>query len=493
MPSLTLLASLKDHVDSWSIRIYKKAGEEAGLTDNQIVEVLNRDRGVSHYYRVKFDGRVRKTIAVLDRVSAELLGTQSSDTLEILPADPIAAKEVVLRVEMPGASRAEQTALVDELNRDGGYVLHEFFSRREPVFNHGSKIFWEDRNISLKILRIDPYPYGFYSQNTVVRVALSTPFNGVLLLDTSGSMWYYKIPNAPGILKLSDDPILRELREKKEFWMLNDVIEAIENETEVPRLYAAIAAVLLYFSEKAERELSERVALIAYDSTARIARYTAPDSREFEWLQIGHGGLDTQEQYKLMLIRVLFETLGKDMNKPTNGLDAFEEVIRLVGEMDRVSENRMPSMVIVLSDGEFNGKKGTKATLEDVREVSTVIIDQIKSKISSNRNVIVNCVYIGDDSDERGKLAVNTLKEITKLTRGEFIQPKKLTELAKFYERSAQSLVYDLGIVRQELFQKVQDEKAKMIEREEAEAAKGDESLDENVIDQASNPDDKPK
>jgi len=469
MPSLTLLASLKDGVDSWSIRIYKKTGEEAGLVDNQIVEVINRDRGTSHFYRVKFDGRVRKTIAVLNRVSAELIGTQSSDALEVVPAEQVPAKEVILRVEMPGASRAEQTALVDELNRDGGYVLHEFFSRREPVFNHGAKIAWEERNISLKILRVDPYPYGYYNQNTVVRVALSTPFNGILLLDTSGSMWYYKIPNAPGILKLSDDPILRELREKKEYWMLNDVIEAIENETEVPRLYAAIAAVLLYFSEKAERELSERVALIAYDSTARIARYTAPDNKEYEWLQIGHGGLDTQEQYKQMLVRVLFETLGKDMNKPTNGLDAFEEVIRLVSEMDRVSENRMPSMVIVLSDGEFNGKKGTKATLNDVREVSDVIIEQIKSRISSNRNVIINCVYIGDDSDERGKIAVNTLKEIARLTRGEFIQPKKLTELAKFYERSAQNLVYDLGMVKQELFQKVQKEKEQIVEQAEME------------------------
>jgi hypothetical protein len=466
--ALTLLASLKDGVDSWSIRVNKSVGESANLTDGQVVEIFNRDRGTSHFYRVRLDARVRKTIAVLDRSAAELLGTQSSDTLEIEPSEERPAREVLLRVEMPGASRQEQIALVEELNRDSGYLLHEYFARGQPVFNHGAKIFWEEKNIALKIMRVDPYPAAVHAQSTNVRVALSTPFNGILMLDTSGSMWYYKIPNTPGILKLSDDPVLRELREQREYWMLNDVVEAIEHESDVPRLYAAIAAVLLYFSEKAERELSERVALIPYNSTAKVARYFA-EGKEFEWLQIGHGGLDTQEKYKRMLIQVLFDSLGKDMNKPTNGLDAFEEVVRLIGEMDRVSDNKMPSMVIVLSDGEFNGKKGTKATLEDVREVSGIIVKQVQEKVSTNRNVIVNCVYIGDDSDERGKIAVETLRKIAEMTRGEFIQPKKLTDLAKFYERSAQNLVYDLGTVKEEVFRKAEVDRSK-IELAEADA-----------------------
>ena len=51
----------------------------------------------------------------------------------------------------------------------------------------------------------------------------------------------------------------------------------------------------------------------------------------------------------------------------------------------------------------------------------------------------------GDDQSTRGKIAVHTLKEITRLTNGELIQPKQLLDLAKFYENAAHSLVYDLG------------------------------------------------
>ncbi|MGH7342650.1 MAG: hypothetical protein ACREKH_19365, partial [Candidatus Rokuibacteriota bacterium] len=65
-------------------------------------------------------------------------------------------------------------------------------------------------------------------------------------------------------------------------------------------------------------------------------------------------------------------------------------------------------------------------------------------------------------TDERGKIAVETLRKIAEMTRGEFIQPKKLTDLAKFYERSAQNLVYDLGTVKEEVFRKAEVDRAKI-------------------------------
>ena len=62
---------------------------------------------------------------------------------------------------------------------------------------------------------------------------------------------------------------------------------------------------------------------------------------------------------------------------------------------------------------------------------------------------MINAVYIGDDQSTRGKIEVHTLKEITRLTNGELIQPKQLIDLAKFYENAAHSLVYDLGTMEE--------------------------------------------
>ena len=71
-------------------------------------------------------------------------------------------------------------------------------------------IYWKNKN-HLKILKVDPFPYALYVPGTKVRVALTSPFNGILMVDTSGSMYNQMIPNLPGTLRLSDDPILAGL------------------------------------------------------------------------------------------------------------------------------------------------------------------------------------------------------------------------------------------------------------------------------------------
>jgi hypothetical protein len=208
-------------------------------------------------------------------------------------------------------------------------------------------------------------------------------------------------------------------------------------------LYAALGAVLLYFSEKAERELSEKVGLISYSNKARVANYKhGGESRV--WLQVGKGGIKNTDQYKEMLVRTLFDCIGEDTKKVTHGLNAFVEVWKLFKLM--LTEGKpLPTMIVILSDGEFNGDKGSFAKLEDVEDVSKKVIELVKKVFSQDKRVVINAVYIGDDQSDRGLIAVDTLKEITQLTNGELIQPKQLLDLAKFYENAARSLVYDLG------------------------------------------------
>lgn len=441
--ALILKASLKDEVDSWIIKIPTKIANENKIRKNDICEVFNRDRGSSRYLKVRLDGRIKSETALINRETAQLEGAANNDQLEIVKEKPVEAKELLVRVEMESAARDEMIEVMEEINKSQGELIHKFFSRRKPVFNQGSKIYWKEKNLNLKILKVDPFPYASYVPGTKVRVALTSPFNGILMVDTSGSMYKQMIPNAPGTLSLSDDPILSTLKEDPRYNMLSEVIEAIEKQDQVPRLYAALGAVLLYFSEKAERELSEKVGLISYSNKARVANYKhGGESRV--WLQVGKGGIKNTDQYKEMLVRTLFDCIGEDTKKVTHGLNAFVEVWKLFKLM--LTEGKpLPTMIVILSDGEFNGDKGSFAKLEDVEDVSGKVIELVKKVFSQDKRVVINAVYIGDDQSDRGRIAVDTLKEITQLTNGELIQPKQLLDLAKFYENAARSLVYDLG------------------------------------------------
>jgi hypothetical protein len=441
--SLILKASLKDDVDSWVIKVNTKVAVGQEFQSNDIVEVFNRDRGSSRYMKVKLDGRIKGEAARINREVAQLDGAADNDQLEVTKVDFKEAKEILVRVEMEAESKDMQIKVMTDINKNQGELIHRFFRKKKPVFNQGSKIYWKDKNLNLKILKIDPFPYSAYVPGTKVKAALTSPFNGILLVDTSGSMYKQIIPNIPGTLRLSDDPILARLKENPKYKMLKDVIGAIEDDEKVPRVYAALGAVLLYFSEKAERELSEKVALISYSNKARIAGYKYKGESRL-WLQVGKGGIKNADQYKEMLVRALFECIGENTKKVTHGYNAFIEAWKLFKFMAGDGK-ALPTMIVILSDGEFNGDKGSFARLADVQAVSKKVIDLVKRGFGSNKKVVINAVYIGDDQSTRGKIAVHTLKEITRLTNGELIQPKQLMDLAKFYENAAHSLVYDLG------------------------------------------------
>ncbi len=441
--TLILKASLKDEIDSWTIKINTTIAEDNDIKRNDIVEVFNRDRGSSRHLRVRLDGRIKGEFAIINRETAQMEGATENDQLEVIKEEPVEAKELLVRVEMESSEREEQIKIMTEINQNQGELLHKFFRKKKPVFNQGLKIFWKDKNLNLKILRVDPFPYAVYVPGTKVRVALTSPFNGILMVDTSGSMYSQMIPNQPGTLRLSDDPILSELIKDPKYNMLKEVINAIETEEHVPRLYGALGAVLLYFSEKAERELSEKVGLIAYSNKARVAGYKYGDERRL-WLQVGKGGITNSEHYKEMLVKSLFDCVGENTKKVTHGYNAFVEtwkLFKLMGKEGKV----LPTMIVILSDGEFNGDKGSFAKLEDVQGVSDKVLDLIDKGFAGDKKVVINAVYIGDDQSERGKIAVKTLENITRLTNGELIQPKRLLDLAKFYENAARSLVYDLG------------------------------------------------
>ncbi len=457
-----LSAVLKDNIDSWAIKISRTTGKKMGLKNGDIVEVFNRDRGESKYYRVILDGKVRKNEAQINRLSAQLSGATNGDALDIISAEEISAEEVVLKVEMEGREREELLDVVREINENGGEEVHRFFGDKQPVFNHGAKIYWEERGISLTVAKISPFPYAVYTPNTKVKVSVTSPFNGILMVDISGSMYFNYIPNAPGLMKLSGDPIISKLIDDPKYEMLEETVRSVENDKEILRIHAAITAVLLYFSEKAERELSERVALISYASQAKSAAYKYKGKIRY-WLQIGAAGVETTEQYKEMLVKMLFAYIPKESNKPTNGVNAFEELDKLLTLMEKDSKKRMPTMIIILSDGEFNGWKGSFAKTEDVLEVSEAIVEYVKERFPPSRGVIINAVYIGETPEqleelpegeegemlikkkERAQIAIDTLKRITEITNGQLTIPKEFKELAKFYEGAAQSLIFDLG------------------------------------------------
>ena len=481
-----LSAVLKDNVDSWAIKINSTVGKKLGLKKGDIAEVFNRDRGESKYYRVLFDSKMKKGEAHINRLSAQLSGATNGDALDVIPAEPIEAEEAVMRVEMEGSEREELLDIVKEINENGGEAIHNFFTEKQPVFNHGAKIYWEDKGITLTVAKINPFPYATYTEKTQIKVSVTSPFNGILMVDTSGSMYFNYIPNAPGIMKLSGDPIISKLISNPKFEMLKETVDSVEHSKEVLRIHAAITAVLLYFSEKAERELSERVALISYSSQAKTAAYKYKGNIRY-WLQIGAAGVETTEQYKEMLIKMLFTYIPKESNKPTNGVNAFEELDKLLTLMENDSEKKTPTMMIILSDGEFNGWKGSFAKKEDVLEVSESIINFVKERFPPSRGVIINAVYIGDTPDdlveipegeagerlqkkmERAEIAIDTLKRITDITNGQLIIPKQLKELAKFYESAAQSLIFDLGSVEEDEGEVEEEEEAGTEEEEEYE------------------------
>ena len=463
-----LSAVLKDDVDSWAIKINSTVGKKMGLKKGDVVEVFNRDRGESRYYRVVLAPKVNKDEAHINRTSAQLSGATNGDALDVIPAEPLEAEEAVMRVEMEGSEREELLDIVKEINENGGEAIHNFFTEKQPVFNHGAKIYWEEKGITLTVAKINPFPYAIYTDKTQIKVSVTSPFNGILMVDTSGSMYFNYIQNTPGIMKLSGDPIVSKLMDNPKFETLKETVDSVEHSKEVLRIHAAITAVLLYFSEKAERELSERVALITYSSQAKTAAYKYKGNIRY-WLQIGAAGVETSEQYKEMLIKMLFTYIPRESNKPTNGVNAFEELDKLLSLMEKDSKNKkVPTMMIILSDGEFNGWKGSFAKKEDVLEVSESIVNFVKERFPPSRGVIINAVYIGDTPEElievpegeagerlqkkreRAEIAIDTLKRITEITNGQLIIPKELKELAKFYESAAQSLIFDLGSVEDE-------------------------------------------
>jgi hypothetical protein len=239
-------------------------------------------------------------------------------------------------------------------------------------------------------------------------VGISTPFNAILCIDTSGSMKTDDVPvkdvahAREGLKDLAgDNPDVQAF------------LDRFEEGTNVTRAEAAAMAVLLYLAEKVGRGFGEKVALITFEKAVSEMTFMDPDTGEVLPF------VECTGKNKALGLQVI-STHVIDKVEEGGTLTNMGDALMKAGEiLDAFGDPKKPTMIIMLTDG--------------MTTTGPPPLKVLKERFSGHRKLVMYCIGLG----ERSEIDEELMLAMAEYGNGTYRHVDNMRDLLEWYGRLA--------------------------------------------------------
>lgn len=239
-------------------------------------------------------------------------------------------------------------------------------------------------------------------------VGISTPFNAILCIDTSGSMKTGDVPvkdiahAREGLKDLAgDNPDVQAF------------LDRFEEGTSVTRAEAAAMAVLLYLAEKVGRGYGEKVAVITFEKGVSEMTFMDPDTGDVRPY------VECTGKNKALGLQVI-STHVIDKVEEGGTLTNMGDALMKAGEiLDAFGDPKKPTMLIMLTDG--------------MTTTGPAPLKILKERFSGHRKFVVYCIGLG----ERSEIDEELMLAMAEHGNGTYRHVDNMRDLLEWYGRLA--------------------------------------------------------
>ena len=239
-------------------------------------------------------------------------------------------------------------------------------------------------------------------------VGISTPFNAILCIDTSGSMKTNDVPvkdmahAREGLKDLAgDNPDVQAF------------LDRFEEGSNVSRGEAAAMAVLLYLAEKVGRGYGEKVAMITFEKEVSEMTFMDPESGDVKPY------VECTGKDKALGLQIISTHVIDKVEEGGTLTDMGSALIKASETLDAFGDPKKPTMLILLTDGmTTSGPPPPKV---------------LKEKFSDRRRLVMYCIGLG----ERSEIDEELMLAMAQYGNGTYRHVDNMRDLLEWYGRLA--------------------------------------------------------
>lgn len=273
----------------------------------------------------------------------------------------------------------------------------------------GIKLRWKRANTAIEVLNTVPDLTGdvLASVTPTTTIELKptglVTFNAILIIDISRSMM------ARDVEVTNIGPALEGIKAAMQDKEIQEFLAKFKPGINVPRRMSAAFAAVLFLSEKVGRGFGEKVSIIRFADEAQIL----PMPGGKLWMDSSSGQKGELEA----CARTIVDQIANAYGQSTNMGQAMEKAQYLL-DIFTADNPEQPTMIVLLTDG---APTDGRAFMESIK------------KISTNQNVVLYIIGLGNPSDEE-------MKKAAALCAGEYFKPEDSGELLVWYSKRARDL-----------------------------------------------------
>ena len=273
----------------------------------------------------------------------------------------------------------------------------------------GIKLRWKRANTAIEVLNTVPDLTGdvLASVTPTTTIELKptglVTFNAILIIDISRSMM------ARDVEVTNIGPALEGIKAAMQDKEVQEFLAKFKPGINVPRRMSAAFAAVLFLSEKVGRGFGEKVSIIRFADEAQIL----PMPGGKLWMDSSSGQKGELEA----CARTIVDQIANAYGQSTNMGQAMEKANHLL-ELFTADNPEQPTMIVLLTDG---APTDGRAFMESIK------------KISTNQNVVLYIIGLGNPNDEE-------MKKAAALCAGEYFKPEDSGELLVWYSKRARDL-----------------------------------------------------
>lgn len=389
------------------IEVNPKDAEEIDVESGDLVILVDEDADESCVGKVTIANTVEAGYVVLDQV---LIDTLSSDegnkvSMERFESQLRELDRVtfgIIPLEGADINQVLKTARQKEAQ------LINFMNGR--AITRGQKFVWDEGKMIIEILGTVPQlrsgdvalitkeilgGFDYKPSSTAI------PFDGILLIDISGSM------RRADIQVKNIKQVVTHLKGGFTSEAVRAFLDKFEEGATVERCDAAALSALVYLSEKVGRGKGERIAIIPFSNAATIIDFN------------GKMFYDAGSDLNIAMVAEKIVSAVRNADGTTNlsaALLQATEIIKVFGE------NKI-KMVVILTDG-----RPTKPDNE------AQVMEILKENLMPRNDIVMNAAGIGNNVDEM------LLLEMVNKCRGNYTRVTDLKLLVEWYGDLARDL-----------------------------------------------------
>ncbi|MHA1401287.1 MAG: VWA domain-containing protein [Candidatus Heimdallarchaeaceae archaeon] len=352
------------------------------------------------------DSSLDDNTVILDKILAESKGFSNGITVTIFKFTGTlkAITKLTVAVE-PKDSIINVDKLILDIRENLGKLKRFLDGRliqKEAVF------FWNEYNANIFVVKTEPDLdenslakldwEGALRELSITRKDKGIPFNGILIIDVSGSM-------SISDMTLNNITVVHGLKAH-----VSGSIESYFNQfaegAKIARYKAATLAALIYVTEKLGRGFGEKVGFIQFGSDAK-----ALSPCGLPWYE---GATCKIEQ----LMEDIISNVGKGAGGGTNMTKALDTGLELAKKFG--DPKTKPIMFVLLTDGYPND--------------TSSVLEKAKTIANDYKNIILYTVGIG------GSVNNELMEDIAAVTGGQYFKVTNMKDLLKWYSTLAHDI-----------------------------------------------------